>query len=95
MASEEGQQTSTIEENRGYLRVHGNAANCMEDVCGLLRLNTDGDRHLEAKPSAVYVRLNFVSLQVHQEGGDLEVTSIRTCCARSKSDFVATNRVGI
>ena len=77
--------------------MHGNAANGMKDVCSLACFHTNGDWYLKAKSSAIHIWLHLVSL-VQILTSHYRFASMNnepTCCARSKSDFVATNSVGI
>ena len=81
------------------VRMCGYAADHMEDICGLPSFDAYRHGDLKTQSSTIDVRLYLVSLswmtcpatvpQVRQRDEG------RTCSARSRSDFVATYKVGM
>jgi hypothetical protein len=93
----------------GYPRVHCYLANSGEDIGCLCCLDTHSERDLQMQPPAIDVRLDFMALRWGVNSGPCKQWSYpraaeansnvkrkkRTCWAKSKSDLVATKRVGI
>lgn len=45
-----------------YVRFKGNTTNRVEEICCLAGFNAHGNWHLESQSSAVYIGLDFMSL---------------------------------
>jgi 20S proteasome alpha/beta subunit len=77
--------------------MQGNVADLVEHIRRLARLDAHSHWHLQTQSSTIDIRLNLMSLVVQMNKRDIYHLDLEwhTCNARSRSDLVATNSVGI
>ena len=64
--------------NTKYLRFHRNAAHCMEHICHLSRLDTNGHWNGQSKFATVHIRLDFMPLEFKYIRGQLHHSRVQT-----------------